>query len=136
MKFKFNLSLLVLILTFSCKKDPSMTKNAEAPRAKMIETKLEKHGNERIDNYYWLKERENPEVIDYLNRENDYLEKHLKHTEDFQVSLFEEMKARIKEDDESVPYKYNGYWYITKFEKGKGYPIYTRKKESLNMSST
>ena len=50
----------------------------------------------------------------------------------FQKSLFEEMKARIKEDDASVPYKYNGYWYITRYEKGKGYPIYTRKKESLD----
>ncbi len=54
------------------------------------------------------------------------------HTKDFQTDLFEEMKARIKEDDSSVPYKYNGYWYITKFEKGKDYPIYTRKKDSLD----
>jgi oligopeptidase B len=54
------------------------------------------------------------------------------HTKDFQKELFEEMKARIKEDDESVPYLYNGYYYITRFEKGKDYPIYSRKKESLS----
>lgn len=132
MKIVNSASILILILIFSCKKDPSMTKTAEAPRAKMIETKLEKHGDVRIDNYFWLNDRENPEVIDYLNKENDYLEENLKHTKGFQKTLFEEMKARVKEDDESVPYKYNGYWYITKFEKGKDYPIYTRKKESLD----
>ncbi|MGB2415349.1 MAG: S9 family peptidase, partial [Flavobacteriaceae bacterium] len=73
----------------------------------------------------------NPEVIDYLNKENDYYDAHTTHTKEFQTSLFEEMKSRIKEDDSSVPYKYNGYWYITKYEKGKDYPIYTRKKETL-----
>jgi len=70
-------------------------------------------------------------VIDYLNKENDYYDAHTAHTKKFQTSLFEEMKSRIKEDDSSVPYKYNGYWYITKYEKGKDYPIYTRKKETL-----
>ena len=109
-----------------------MTHTLEAPRANKKDTTLETHGNKRIDSYYWLRERENPEVIDYLTKENDYLEKQLEHTKAFQNTLFEEMKARIKEDDESVPYKYNGYWYITKFEKGKNYPIYTRKKETLD----
>ena len=71
------------------------------------------------------------EVIDYLNKENDYYHAHTAHTKEFQTSLFEEMKSRIKEDDSSVPYKYNGYWYITKYETGKDYPIYTRKKETL-----
>lgn len=103
----------------------------EAPRAKKIEKKLEIHNDVRVDNYFWLNNKEDPDVIDYLNKENEYLEKNLKHTEDFQKSLFDELKARIKEEDESVPYKYNGYWYITKFEKGQDYPIYTRKKGSL-----
>jgi len=109
-----------------------MSERVKAPTAKKIEKKLEKHNDVRVDNYYWLNDRENPEVIDYLNKENDYLEVNLKHTEGFQKSLFEEMKGRIKEDDASVPYKFNGYWYITKYEKGKDYPIYTRKKESLD----
>ncbi len=108
-----------------------MTQNNAAPRAKKIEKKLEAHGDIRIDNYFWMNNRDNPEVIDYLNEENDYFDKKMKHTEAFQKTLFEELKARIKEDDTSVPYKYNGYWYITKFIKGKDYPIYTRKKESL-----
>lgn len=121
-----------MISTVSCKKENGMSKSIEAPTAKKIEKRLEKHGDIRTDYYYWLNDRENPEVIDYLNKENDYLQATLAHTESFQESLFEEMKGRIKEDDASVPYKYNGYWYITKYEKGKDYPIYTRKKEALD----
>ncbi|MCM5663537.1 S9 family peptidase [Galbibacter mesophilus] len=90
---------------------------------------LEKHGDIRVDDYYWLNERENPEVIDYLERENEYYEAMTAHTDDLKDSLFKEMKGRIKEDDESVPYRYNGYWYITKYEEGKDYPIYIRKKD-------
>lgn len=108
-----------------------MPKIVETPTAKKIKKKLQTHGDVRIDNYYWLNDRENPEVINYLNEENAYLSKEMAPTKDFQKSLFEEMKGRIKKDDESVPYKYNGYWYITKYQKGKDYPIYTRKKESL-----
>jgi oligopeptidase B len=71
-------------------------------------------------------------VIDYLERENDYYDKMTAHTDAFKQDLFEEMKGRIKEDDASVPYKLNGYYYITRFETGKDYPIYTRKKGSLD----
>ena len=86
----------------------------------------------RVDNYYWMNDREDQEVISHLEKENAYYAEMTAHTKDFQASLFEEMKARIKEDDESVPYKQNGYWYITRYEKGKEYPIYSRKKESLD----
>ncbi|MFM2370000.1 MAG: hypothetical protein RL619_2317 [Bacteroidota bacterium] len=109
-----------------------MPENIQLPVAKIIPEKLEKFGNERIDNYFWLNDRENPEVIDYLNKENEYYNKMTAQTKDFQKELFEEMKGRIKEDDESVPYLYNGYYYITRFETGKNYPIYSRKKESLS----
>ncbi|MCK5825275.1 MAG: S9 family peptidase [Ichthyobacteriaceae bacterium] len=102
-----------------------------APKAKKIEHKLTKFNDIRIDNYYWLNDREDEEVINYLNAENDYLKEETKHTDDFQKDLFDEMKARIKEDDESVPYKKNGYFYLTQFLKGKEYPIYKRRKESL-----
>ena len=108
-----------------------MSKKVTAPIAKIIPYTLEKHGHVRTDNYYWLNNRENPEVIDYLNKENAYYQQETAHTKDFQKTLFEEMKARIKEDDESVPYFYNGYFYITRFEKGKDYPIHSRKKGSL-----
>lgn len=108
-----------------------MSVNPEAPKAKIIPKKLKKHNEIRIDNYFWLNDREKPEVIDYLNQENTYYESMTAHTKDFQKELFEEMKGRIKEDDQSVPYLYNGYYYITRFEKGQDYPIYSRKKGSL-----
>jgi oligopeptidase B len=109
-----------------------MNTKIQPPIAKIIPHELEKHGHVRIDNYYWLNDRENPEVIDYLNKENDFYNQSTAHTKDFQKDLFEEMKARIKEDDSSVPYFYNGYYYITRFEKGKDYPIHSRKKGSLD----
>lgn len=122
-----------LLILISCKhKNETKMSTIKAPIAKKIAHKLEKHGDIRIDNYYWLKDRENTEVIDYLNKENAYFEANMKHTEAFQKALFEEMKGRIKEDDESVPYKKNSYYYITRFEKGKEYPIYSRKKETLD----
>ncbi|MCY1479885.1 Protease 2 [compost metagenome] len=101
------------------------------PVAKKIPKTLEKHGDKRVDDYFWLNDRENKEVIDYLNSENQYYEQTTAHTKEFQKRLFEEMKGRIKEDDASVPYFFNGYWYITRFELGKDYPIYARKKGSL-----
>ncbi|WP_281239987.1 S9 family peptidase [Flavobacterium praedii] len=111
-----------------------MPENSSTPVAKIIPKKLKKFGEVRIDNYFWLNDRENPEVIDYLNQENAYYQEQTAHTKDFQAELFEEMKSRIKEDDQSVPYLYNGYYYITRFEKGQDYPIYSRKKESLSAS--
>jgi len=132
MKLLKCLSIIILVLTQSCKEETPMTKFDDAPRAKQIPTELIKHDDVRVDEYYWLNQRENPDVIDYLNKENAYLKQQMAHTEDFQKSLFEEMKGRIKEQDSTVPYKLNGYWYITHYEKGKDYPIYTRKKETLD----
>lgn len=108
------------------------TVTVNAPVAKKIKKSLEKHNDIRIDNYFWMNDREDKNVIDHLNAENNYTKSVLKHTESFQKDLFEEMKGRIKEDDTSVPYKLNGYWYVTKFEKGKDYPIYTRRKENID----
>ena len=134
MKNIFILSCLCAIFaTYSTNlKAQNMPEKTQPPVAKIIPKSLEKFGDVRIDNYFWLNNRENPEVIEYLNQENDYYQKMTAHTKDFQKELFEEMKGRIKEDDESVPYLYNGYYYITRFETGKNYPIYSRKKESLS----
>ena len=101
------------------------------PIAKKIYKELIIHDDVRIDEYFWLNQREDQDVLDYLHAENDYFDQMTAHTKNFEANLFEEMKSRIKEDDESVPYKYNGYWYIVKYETGKDYPIYTRKKETL-----
>jgi len=102
-----------------------------APIADKIEKKLEIHEDVRIDNYYWLNERENPKVLEYLNSENEYFNSKTSHLRDFEKSLFQEMKSRIKEEDQSVPYKRKGYFYITRYEKGKQYPIHSRRKGSL-----
>ncbi|MGX1930392.1 S9 family peptidase [Flagellimonas sp. 2504JD4-2] len=101
------------------------------PIAKKKPTKLEKHGDVRIDDYYWMNDREDQEVLDYLNAENAYYGEMTSHTKQFQEDLFQEMKSRIKEDDTSVPYKYNGFWYITKYEMGQEYPIYLRRENSM-----
>lgn len=103
----------------------------KAPQAKKIEKILEKHGDRRTDNYFWLNERENPEVIQYIEEENAYEEFIMKDTEALQEELFEEMKARYKKDDESLPYFFNEYWYIVRYEEGKEYPIFCRKYKSL-----
>lgn len=99
-----------------------------APDAARKPKELSIHGHTRIDEYYWLNERENPEVIAYLNAENSYREEVMSHLSDFKKSLFEEMKARIKQTDMSVPYHDNGYYYITRHEEGKEYPIFIRRK--------
>lgn len=111
--------------------DMNSTKNIPIPKAKKVDHELVKHGDTRNDPYYWLNQREDQEVIDYLNQENEYTSTQLKHTEALQEHLYEEIVGRIKQDDSSVPYKDNGYYYITRYEKGLEYPIYSRKKESL-----
>ncbi len=126
--------LLLGSLTFavSCQNQNKDMTKTEAPVAKKSPKELIKHDDVRVDDYYWMNDREDQEVIAHLEKENDYYNTQTEHTKDFQTSLFEEMKARIKEDDSSVPYKENGYWYITRYETGKEYPIYSRKKESLD----
>ncbi|MCB0650502.1 MAG: S9 family peptidase [Saprospiraceae bacterium] len=108
-----------------------MQSSKNAPKAQKIPKVLTLHGDTRIDYYYWLNDRDNEEVVNYLNAENEYLEDKLSHIKQFRQDLFLEMKSRIKEDDQSVPYKDNGYFYITRYEKGKEYPVYSRKKDSL-----
>ncbi len=105
--------------------------NISPPVADLVPYQLKIHDHIRIDPYYWLNERDNPKVLDYLDRENDYYQKMTAHTQTLQQELYKEMRARMKEEDSSVPYFYNGYWYITRYEEGKDYPIYIRKKEVL-----
>jgi oligopeptidase B len=104
----------------------STTTKTTPPTCIINPTTLSKHGVDRVDNYFWLNQRESPEVIDYLNSENDYTDQILKPTEQLQEELFNEMKGRIKEDDESVPFFQNGYHYRTRFIEGGEYPIYER----------
>ncbi len=129
------ITLVSFIFVFSCKDNNTMInkiKDFKYPIVKKEPKQLVAHNDIRIDNYYWLNDKKNPEVIKYLEDENAYTKNVMAHTEPFQKALFEEMKGRIKEDDSSVPYKLNGYWYLTRYEIGKGYPIYTRRKEHLD----
>ena len=121
------LFILAVLTVQSCNTSTSM----KAPVAAKKPKELTMHGHTRVDNYYWLRERENPEVIAYLEAENAYRESLMKGTEQFQKDLFDEIVGRIKQDDESVPYKENGYFYYTRYEEGKEYPIFCRKKENL-----
>ena len=116
----------------SANTNTSIKVDSNPPKAKKMPTLLTKHGDERLDNYYWLNDRENPEVIEYLNAENKYTKEVLSHTEGFQKNLFDEMVGRIKQTDESVPYKSNGYWYYSRFEDKKEYPIYCRREQTMD----
>lgn len=105
---------------------------AQPPVAKVIPHNLEKHGDVRVDNYYWLRERENPAVIAYLEAENAYTEAVTAHTKGLEEELFEEIKGRIKQTDESVPYKENGYYYYYRYEESQSYAIHCRRKDSMD----
>jgi oligopeptidase B len=86
------------------------------------------HGEVRTDNYFWIREKTNPEVIAYLNAENAYTEAKMEHTKALQQKLYDEMLSRIKETDVSVPFRDHGYYYWTATEKGKSYPIFMRRR--------
>ncbi len=117
-------------------------KDVTAPVAKKELHKHEMHGDIREDNYYWMKlsddqknaespDQQTQDVVAYLEAENEYTDQLTEHLQDFKENLFQEIKGRIKETDMSVPYKDNGYYYITRFEEGQEYPIYSRKKGDL-----
>ena len=101
------------------------------PKAEKIKKELSLHGHTRVDNYFWLNERDNPAVLEYLTKENEYTDHVLKDTKELQEKLYQEIIGRIKQTDMSVPYKENGYYYYTRYEEGKEYPVYCRKKENL-----
>lgn len=112
-------------------------KNKEArhaelpPIAEKRPITLEKHGHKRIDPYFWLANRDSADVLEYLKEENAYTQAVMKHTEALQSSLFLEMKGRFKEDDTSAPVLDGNYYYYSRYELGKEYPIIVRKKGSL-----
>src|SRR6476469_8062881 len=96
------------------------------PVAKTIAKVDTLHGDVLTDNYFWIRDKTNPEVISYLNAENAYTTARMKHTEGLQQKLYDEMLSRIKETDLSVPYRDKGYLYWTATEKGKSYPTFMR----------
>ena len=127
-------TFLIFILTFACTEKKIMNQQHEfdAPKPKIKVHQHKIHNDIRIDEFYWLNNPDDPEVIDYLKKENDYYKNSTRHLKSLEDQLFSEMRGRIKEDDSSAPYFSNGYWYITRYEKDKQYPIYTRKKQNLS----
>ena len=132
-----HLTLISTLLLSACMQNSTPPDVAKKPHEMTI------HGDTRVDDYYWMrltdeqksaeeKDSHTQEVVDYIDAENDYTESRLKHTKKFQDKLFDEIVGRIKKDDESVPYLDNGYFYYTRYEKGKEYAIHCRKKESLD----
>ncbi|MGH7574714.1 MAG: S9 family peptidase [Longimicrobiales bacterium] len=109
----------------------SQTQETLAPVAEQRHHELTTHGHVRVDEYYWLRERENPEVIAYLEAENAYTEAMTAHTKALEDRLFEEIRSRIDETDESVPYRLRDYYYYTRTIEGKDYPIFARRRGSL-----
>ena len=133
------LSLSIALFMISCKQTSSVKieaykwpENIHPPLPEKNAKEFEMHGDKRIDDYYWLNQRDNPKVLDYLNAENAYLDTMMAGAKVLREKLFLEMKGRIKEKDESLPYKDNGYWYYSRYEEGKEYPVYCRKKETLD----
>ena len=123
-----------LVLTGSTCRQAEVSKSGIKPRppvAEKIKKELTIHAQTRVDNYYWLRERDNPKVVEYLKAENDYLKAAMKPTEGLQETLYQEMAGRIKPTDVSAPYRLHGYYYYSRYEEGKDYPVHCRKKGSL-----
>ncbi len=131
------LSMAVASCSQKAEKTPVTWPEAQAPVADIKPHNRIIHGDTVVDNYYWLNDffKKGPDsanVVKYLEAENEYTKQVMAGTEDFQQKLFEEMKGRIKEKDESVPYFYNGYYYYNRTEEGKQYYKVCRKKGSLD----
>ena len=108
------------------------TSQKRPPMAKAVPHELEHHGHARTDDYYWLRERDNPDTVAYLEAENQHTKDAMAHVEALEGALFEEIKGRIKQTDMSVPYRRDDYFYYTRYEEGGEYPLYARKRDSLD----
>jgi oligopeptidase B len=122
-----------VIFLAACKNDkPAKIANLTPPIAAKVVKNFEEYDKNRLDNYFWLSDSKDSNVLRHLKAENEYVEKSLKHTEGLQGKLFAEMSSRVEQKEESVPYKNNDYWYYTRYEEGKEYPFICRKKGSWN----
>jgi len=108
------------------------TVDVKPPATKKNPKIFTEHGNARTDDYFWLNDPKDSAVINHLKGENAYTEAYMKHTEDLQKKIYDELVARIDQKASTLPYKRNAYWYYTRFEEGKQYPLYCRKKDDLS----
>ncbi len=125
----------IVLLVLGCadaRREAVDVASLEPPVAAVIPTELETLGHVRVDDYYWLNQRDNPDVIAYLEAENAYTDAVMAHTADLQQRLFAEIKGRIEQTDLSVPVRRGDYFYYSRTEDGKDYPIHARKRGSLD----
>lgn len=122
MNFKFLVCFFIFLII-------SHSIFGQEPSAEKIPVKLKMHGEERIDNYFWLKDKKNKKVLEYLKSENSYTQLKMKETAELQEELYQEMRKRIKEEDQSIPYKKGSFFYYSKVRKGEEYPLFCRKKD-------
>lgn len=115
--------LIIFLIQFAQAAD------GQAPVAERIPKYLKKHGDTRVDNYFWMREKSSEKVINHLKAENDYTSEVMRDTKDLQEKLYNEMRSRVKEDDQSVAYKDGDFIYYSKTLKGNEYSIYFRKKD-------
>jgi len=128
------LTLLVLMLTNSAAPQPTAADPAppapQPPAARQVAKVDQIHGERRVDDYFWLRDKKDPEVAAYLEAENAYTDAVLRPTQALQEALYKEMLGRIKETDMKVPYRKSGFYYYSRTEQGKQYSIYCRRKGS------
>jgi len=138
--------IIIIIMLLDYYTRQTERNDIKPPVAQQIPYTTTIHGQNRVDNYHWIRltdeqklakniegwpDDQTMQVVDYINKENEYTQTQLSHTKNLQKKLYNEIVGRIKKDDVSVPFLYNGYWYYTRYKKGGEYPIYCRKKESL-----
>lgn len=137
-------TIICVLFLYACNtpKNEGITDDIKPPVAEKAAHEFKENGGSRVDNYYWMKltddqknaeikDEQTQKVLNYLTAENDYLKAKMAGTEALQEKVYNEIIGRIKQTDESVPYKDNGYWYYTRYEQGQEYPIYCRKQGSL-----
>src|SRR6266481_4295279 len=125
----FRFTAFLALMTLSIK---AAYTTMHPPVAKIVPKTMSLNGDTRVDNYFWLRDRNDPDTIKYLEDENRYTESVMKHTDRLQSKLYSEILGRIKQTDLSVPTKRDNYFYYTRTEEGKQYSIYCRKKGSLD----
>lgn len=131
-KLVFIVSLIsVFFFMGRCSRKQEFLERVLPPIAKKVPKKLTLHGHTRIDDYYWLRKRDDPEVVAYLEAENKYVTNVMAHTKDLQSKLIEEFRHRDEQENQPIPYRRGDYFYYERFDPGSDYPVYCRKKGSM-----
>ena len=132
MRYLLLVSSIAFLFSCNDQKVAGEFSNLKPPVAKKLAKEFHEHGNTRTDDYFWMNDPKDSNVINHLKDENAYTESYMKHTEALQKKIYDEIVARIDQKSSSVPTRQNGYWYYTRYDEGKQYPYYCRKKNDLS----